>query len=294
MGFAPSHQGRHRPPLAIICRCEGAAGRIEKQLVLCAAKCAICAAQSEVIATHCRVIEGEAEKTDNDTTNMAAPYIPSKDADFDPWFDNFQGLIGANPTDYGLIAGDATVITASYDAWHPAYLLASNPTTRTAPNVAAKGAQRASAEATIRPYAQQIARNAGIDPALVTGLGLNLPNATRPPIPAPTDTAVLSLISGTFLRHALAFKTVGFGPTKKKPVGSAGLEVWRAIGVVAATDPAQCGLYQTWTKSPNASEFVAGDRGKLCTYFCRYVTRSGPAGTVQTGPWSDALTLVVM
>lgn len=229
------------------------------------------------------------------TKNMAAaPYIPARDADFQNWFLNFKTLIAANPTDYGLIAGDATIITASYTAWNAAWVTASTPATRTTPAIAAKDAARVSAEATVRPYAQQISRNQGLDPALITGLDLNLPNPTRPPVPAPATQPTLTLVSATFLRHQIAYKDASLGATKKKPTGSVAMEVWRSIGTVAATDPAQCSFYQLWTKSPNVSEFGAGDSGKKCTYFARYVTRSGPAGTAQAGPWSDALVVTVV
>jgi hypothetical protein len=267
---------------------------MELPLVLCAAKRPHLGGRGRKVWHGARPFEIKPAKIEEEQTIMAASYIPAKDADFDPWLNNFQGLVAATPNDYGLVAGDATIITASYTAWHNAYVLSTNPATRTTPAVAAKDAQRASAEATVRPYAQQIARNAGIDPSLVTGLGLNLPNPTRPPVPAPTATASLTLVSATFLRHNLSYRTVDLGPTKRKPVGAIGIEIWRAVGVAAAVDPVQCSLYQSWTKSPNISEFVAGDRGKIATYFARFATRSGPGGTVQTGPWSDPLAIVVM
>lgn len=226
---------------------------------------------------------------------MGAPsYIPAKDADFDPWLNNFRTLIAANPTDYGLVAGDATIISAAYNAWHAAYVLAVNPATRTTPIIANKDAQRVAAEATVRPYAQQIAKNAGLDPSLIVGLGLNLPNPTRPPIPAPTTVPVLSVDSATFLVHNMSYRDTALGTTKKKPTGSVGIQIYRSIGTVAATDPAQATFYQTWTKSPNRSEFTAEDARKICTYFARWVTKAGPGGTAQTGPWSDPVVATVM
>ena len=49
---------------------------------------------------------------------MAAlpPYIPSRDSKLDPWANNFQTLIAANPALYGLMAADAVIITAAYNA----------------------------------------------------------------------------------------------------------------------------------------------------------------------------------
>jgi hypothetical protein len=225
---------------------------------------------------------------------QVSAYIPSKDADFNNWFDNFRTLIAADPTVYGLVVLDATTITASWAAWTTAYSLATNPTTRTAPNVGQKDAQRRSSEAVIRPYAQQIARSSGVAPDLILGLGLNLPNNTRQPIPAPTTSPAFSLVSAAPLLHILGYKDTSLGSTKAKPFGAIGVEIWRSVGTVAATDPLQCRYYQQWTKAPNRSEFDAGEVGKLATYFGRFVTKGGPGGTAQTGPWSAPLVVTVM
>ena len=58
-------------------------------------------------------------------------YIPSKDAQLDDWALNFKTLIAATPTNYGLVAADATAITNAYTSWHTAFLAATNPSTRT-------------------------------------------------------------------------------------------------------------------------------------------------------------------
>jgi len=253
-----------------------------------------CIAAGRLKGSDCDAIEKQNNRIERTTVMAVAAYIPAKDADFDPWLNNFQSLIAADPADYGLVAGDATTITAAYTAWHSAYLTATNPSTRTSPAIAQKDALRLSAEATVRPYAQQISRNAGIDPSLITGLGLNLPNPTRPPVPPPTTVPSLTLVSATFLRHILSYRDTSLGPTKKKPTGAKAIEIYRSVGTVAATDPAQCRLYQQWTKSPNTSDFSAEDRGKQATYFARWVTQSGPGGTAQPGPWSDPLVVVVM
>lgn len=225
---------------------------------------------------------------------MAASYIPTTDADYNAFFSNFQTLIDATPTAYGLVTADATIITAAWTAWNAAYLLATNPTTRTSPNIAAKDAQRASSIAVIRPYAQIVSKNSGIDPALITGLGLNLANPTRPPIPAPLTNPSFTLVGQTVGQATFQYKDTSLGSTKKKPTGSIGLQVFIGIGTVPAIDPDQCVYYQTWTKSPNVAVFESGSKAKTATFFGRWVTKSGPNGTQQFGPWSDPLSFIVM
>lgn len=224
----------------------------------------------------------------------AAPYIPPKDADFDAWLLNFTTLLTAAPATYGLTAPDAVICAAAYTAWHPAYVTATTPETRTSPAVAQKDAERAAAEATVRPYAQRIAKNDAVTPENKAAIGVNPPNYSPVPIPAPTTFPLLSLRSGEPLVHILQYQDSGLGTGKKKPFGALGMQVFRTVGTVAATDPAQASFDQQPTKSPFRSTYSAEQRGKIATYFARWVTRSGPGGAAQYGPWSDPVVAVVM
>lgn len=221
------------------------------------------------------------------------PYIPPKDADFNNWLSSFDALLTADPTIYGLEASDATAVATVTTAWTAAYAAAVDPATRTTPTIAAKDAARASAEAVVRPYAVTISRNPGVTNENKEAIGVTVPSEVKTPIPPPTDAPALSLKSAISLNQTLTYKVAGQSG-KAKPFGSVGVEVFRSVGTVAATDPAQAAYNGTVTKSPFRQAFNAEDQGKFVTYWARYVTRSGPDGTAQSGPWSDALTLIVM
>jgi hypothetical protein len=224
---------------------------------------------------------------------MSTPYIPARDADFSAWLLNFATLIAANPTNYGLLAGDAVTISAVDTTFQAAYTLATNPATRTAPTVAAKDAARVNAEQTVRPYAQRIRNNTAVSDLLKVGLGLTIPSTTPTPIPAPVVAPELGLLSAIPLQQTLTYRDPS-AAGKAKPYGVIGVEVWRAVGVAPAVDPAQASYYATATKSPFRSTFGAGDVGKIVTYFGRFVTRSGPGGIAQAGPFSAPLPLTVI
>lgn len=224
---------------------------------------------------------------------MAVPYIPNKDADFNDWITNFSTLITANPTNYGLVAGDATIIAAVKTTWSAAYLAATNPTTRTSATIATKDGARASAEATCRPYAIRIRNNSSVSDALKIGVGVTVPNTTPTPIPAPVTAPANSLVSAIPLDTTLAYKEVG-SLGKAKPFGAIGVQVYRAVGTVAAVDPDQCDYVGTATKTPYHQTFDAADQGKVCTIFTRFSTRSGPGGVSQVGPWSSPLTFAII
>lgn len=225
---------------------------------------------------------------------MQTPYIPSKDADFANWLANFAALITLAPAAYGLAAGDATIIQAAADSFAAAYLLATSPATRTAPTIADKTTERASAEATVRPYATAISRDTGVTDLNKTAVGVNLVTTTRTPVPAPSTPPALTLISATHGNQRLGYRDATTPTSKAKPFGAIGIELYRSVGIVSAVDPAQATYLGTVTKSPTDVPQAAGDVGKLATYFARFVTRSGPAGVAQSGPWSAPLVVTVV
>ena len=223
---------------------------------------------------------------------MATPYIPSPDATFATWLLNFATLIAASPTTYGLIAGDATAISAVNTAFQAAYTLAINPTTRTSANIAAKDTARANAEATVRPYAVRISRNSAVDDEDKIEVGVTVPKTVPTPIPPPDVAPVLSIINQTPLAAKLAYKVTG-AEGKAKPFGAIGVDIVRSIGVAWATDPVQCTFLNVATKSPFGDGYDAEDQGKKVTYFARFRNRSGTSGISAVGPWSAGLNLIV-
>ena len=223
-----------------------------------------------------------------------APYIPVADGPFESWLLNFSTLITAAPATYGLTAPDAVIIAGVYTPWNAAYLAAIDPITRTSVTIATKDAARVAAEAVVRPYAQQIAKDNGVTNGDKTALGLNLPNPTRPPIPPPLTAPAITFQTAQPLTHVMRYSDTGAPSGKAKPDGSIGVEIWRKVGVSAEVDPANCTYYATVTRCPFRSTFGAPDVGKVCTYFARFVNKSGPGGVAATGPWSAAITLPIM
>jgi hypothetical protein len=224
---------------------------------------------------------------------MQPPYIPAPDAAFDSWLANFSTLLTASPTTYGLTAPDAVIVAGVTTTWSAAYLAAINPATRTSPAIAAKDAARTAAEATVRPYALQISRNAGVTNDDKVAIGVNLPNSARTPVPPPTTTPALSLAGSVHFQVTLAYGDTSTPTTKAKPPGAIGMELWRFLGTAPSVDPNLASQYGVLTKSPAVIGHGAPDVGKYCTFWARWVTRSGPGGQAQSGPWSAPLTVVL-
>jgi len=244
------------------------------------------AGQSKLLASLAAGMVSGGRKFSNPTKTMVPPYIPPKDADYDAWLTNFSALITASPTTYGLTAPIAVIIAAQQTAWNGAFVTATTPATRTSVTIAAKDAARVASEAVIRPYAQQVARDPGVTNGDKTALGLNLPNNVPVPVPTPTIAPTINITAIQPLQITLDIRNP-FTPTSKaKPPGTIGIQVWTNVGTVAATDPSQCTLAETFTKNPNTLDFSAPDRGKIVTVFARFATRGGQGGKSLLGPWS--------
>jgi len=224
----------------------------------------------------------------------SSSYIPAPDPAFDSWLANFSTLITAAPTDYGLVSGDAVIIQAANDDWNALYVISSTPSTRTSPAIAATQAQRILSTAIVRPYAQSIARNPSVSNDLKVGLGLNLPNPTRPRIPAPLTVPGLSLVSAIHFLHTLAYRDTSTPTSKAKPFGAIGVKLLRIVNTTAQTDPTLAPVVGIYTKSPLNVGYGSGDVGKVATYWSQWTTASGPGGVSQDGPISAPLSVTVI
>ena len=212
---------------------------------------------------------------------MASGYIPSREADLDPFLENFDDKIAADPTDYGLVAGDATAITAAVTAWHNAYLAAINPTTRNSGTIQTKNLQKANVLSVVRGYARTIRANSAVSDALKLGIGLHIPDTEPTPIPPPSTYPVLSVIGGAPLEQEVRAADVTTPTRRGKPAGVSSLLLFRAVGEAAATDPSQAEFFAVVGKTRTVSAFGSGDNGKIATYFGRWTNGRG-----EMGPWS--------
>lgn len=223
---------------------------------------------------------------------MAQPYIPPTDAALRAWAVNYADLITAAPATYGLDAPAALAIQDAVDEFVEA-LDAYTKDTRTVVLVAAKNAAKFAMLALVRTYSAQIRLNPGVSNENKLALGLNLPNTSPSPIPAPATSPILAFVGATPGQHTLRFADTLTPDSRRKPFGVVALQLFLGIGVAAIPDPADCAFYATITKQPTPVDFDPADAGKVATYYGRWVTRSGPGGVAQSGPWSAQLTAVI-
>lgn len=226
--------------------------------------------------------------------DMATNYIPAQDGPCSLWASNFAAVVNTDPTAVGLTSGDATTINTVTAQFFTDYNVTQNPDLRTPTAIAAKDASKVAMLATVRPYAQFINGRAATTDAQRSALGITIRKTVPTPVPAPTSAPTLSLVSALHGVATLGYRDPMTPTSKAKPFGAIGVQLYKSVGTVAATDPAQAAFDSQVTKSPCVLTFDGGDAGKVCTVFARYVTRGGPAGVAQSGPWSASLVFNVV
>jgi hypothetical protein len=221
---------------------------------------------------------------------MPAPYIPPRETDLVTWSTNFRDLTTAAPSTYGLSAGDATAIATPVTAFLAAYSVANNPATRTPTTIAAKNTAKQAMLPIVRTYASQIRINPGVADADKIALGLNLPNNSPSPIPAPNTQPILNIDKTEPQRHVMRFRDTGSpASSRAKAPNSIGMELWVFVSDAAGVDPALASFIGDAVKVPFVSNFDADQAGLVATYWGRWKNRAGSTtdNLAQTGPWSQ-------
>lgn len=218
-------------------------------------------------------------------------YIPSRDIDLDAWAANFSTLITAAPATYGLTAGDATAISDVVDPWHTAFLIATNPLTRTTATIADKDSKKGAMVPILRLYAQQVKANVGVSDMEKVALGIHINDPGPTPVPVPTSIPKLSMNAAFHLNQTLDIRATETPTSRAKPAGSIAcltFATFSNVGDAAPTDPEAALFRKLQTRNLGPYEFLAPQVGKRVTWWGRWVNRKG-----EVGPWSLPLSQVV-
>ncbi len=219
---------------------------------------------------------------------QSTSYIPSTDAAFRDWLNNFSTLISADPGKYGLDASDAAVIADHYANYNAAYQVVQTPSTRNSGTIAQKDALKASAVGSVRVYAQMIKTNAGVDNQDKIDLGLHVNDPTPTPIPQPSTAPLLTIQAAFSGEHLIRYADENTPASRRKPHGAIQIQINRTIAVGVDPDPANSTMMGLYTKQPVLAMADPVDVGKTATYFGRWVTRTG-----LFGPWSLPVAMTI-
>lgn len=216
-----------------------------------------------------------------------ADYIPSGDADFNTWQQNFVTNLSANPSDFGLLLADVAPLTTQQGVWANAY--AANQTAQQNARAAsqAKEAARDDYEKALRSIARRIQANDAVTNDQRARLNLTVPTGTRTSAGAPQSRPVALVDTSQRLRHTINFMDEATPNSRAKPEGVAGCEIWNKVGEAPA-GPSQMSYLGTDTRTPYMVEYDEADAGKAAYYMLRWVNGKG-----EQGPWSQTISATI-
>lgn len=205
-------------------------------------------------------------------------FIPSSDPGVLDWGRNFTDLLTDDPARYGLEAANAALLQARYDDFAAAYILATDPDTKTKPSVAVKDGTRQDFLANARAWAAIIRANIGVTDEDKISLGLNIPDPTPTPIPPPSTTPVCSVTLAGVGVHQMSITDILTPTLKKKPEGVAGMLLCRTVTAAPSEDIDLKSLHSLQTKSDVLVPTGDATPGQYANYCGYWYNRKGEIG----------------
>lgn len=208
---------------------------------------------------------------------MPGDYIPSTDAGFLAWSQNFNNQATLAPTAVGLTAPQAVAYDAAfldYDTW---MITVGDPNLRTPAAIVAKDVSKAALLLLSRQYAAIIQAFPGTSDAERTLFGLTIRDTGRTPYPTPTAEPELAVQKLLPLQIKLRLKQVG-SLLSPYPLGAPLCEIWYKTGDVAPVDLSGCSYAGDASSRFFMHDVPGAMGGDKIHYIARYKTLTGLFG----------------
>lgn len=219
---------------------------------------------------------------------MAFDYLPTREGDLALWTANFATLTTANPTLYGLTAGQALQYATLNTVWQDALAAASDPSTRTAPAVAAKDVAKVNVKQYSRALAAVVQAFPGITPDLLGDLGLTVRDTGRTPQPAPQTYPLVNILSSAAHAAIVALNDQNTPNARRRPDGVIGAQIFVSFGPTPPNGVNEMTQLGVQTRYPQNWDLGVSNVGKMAWIIARWMNRKG-----QTGPISTAASTIV-
>lgn len=226
---------------------------------------------------------------------------PRSDEELLIWVKNFSGVIeraacGSDQVippaaDLGFTPEEAEALVSLATEFGRSMEVASDSDTRTHDTIAIKDFARDRAVQSVRTHKARIKADQRIPPEVKVMLGIRLPAASKPRVPAPTTSPILTVTMGGPGYHVLRYADQLRPDSKAKPPGVLHLQLYMAFGPPGSepvTNPGDARMIfsQNVTKTPFKVYFTAEQNARMVTYMGRWSTRTG-----LTGPWSPPVAM---
>jgi len=212
---------------------------------------------------------------------MSKPWLPPKDADLLAFCQAFSGNITSAPTDFGLVAADATLLATKVTGFQTSLAAIADPATRTAVTIAAKDIARDALMSDMRSLYKKIqAANLSADKLETLGLPIR---SGPSPVPVPSIQPSIAIVSR--IENTVRIRL--FDPSEParrgKPAGVDGAAIFSFVGETAPTTEAG------WKFEGNVTRMIvdvvfpsttpAGSKVWFTAFYFNPRAQSGPAAT---------------
>ncbi len=219
---------------------------------------------------------------------MPRDFIPSSDAEFRLWAQNFSTYVAANFVALGLVLDDSDglgAVVIDFANAHDA-LLAAKAAAQGAREV--KDATRAIAVEQIRTLVRRLQASTIVSDEERQNLGITVRSTEREPLPAPLTRPIPVIDAGQRLRHIIRYTDEATPLSRARPVGAIGCEIGVKLGGPPPIDASELTVLALHPRSPFTTEYPGTRANTSAHYMLRWVGTRG-----DKGPWSSTLTATV-
>lgn len=204
--------------------------------------------------------------------------FPRSDSALLAWSLNVLDKITADPSEYNLVAADATAYGLVHTAYADALALC-DPTNRNKANVAAKNTARTNLKNAASLLANKVYSGANVTVAQKVSLGMPPRNAPSP-IPAPTVSPTIEVLSTSAWTVKIRLINPSTGSARSKGPGISGISIFSFVG---ANPPADISQYQFEGNSGKTvvdlqfpTSLAAGTKVWITAFYFNGRKQSGP------------------
>ncbi len=166
---------------------------------------------------------------------MSRTYLPTREGDLREWAMNFNTLIGANPTGYGLTATQATAYATAYAAFADLYDQCQQTTLRTPATVQDKNLRKAELIAITREYVNICQAYPEMDDTKRVMLRITVKDTDPSPVPVPSSAPGIEFVS--VLGHTVTLRLQNTeSPVRARPEYVVGATLFTYVGAEPPTD----------------------------------------------------------
>lgn len=211
-------------------------------------------------------------------------FIPSTDAEFDTFLKAFQAALSANPSGFGLVPADVTLIQTKYAAWTAAYGANTDAQLKAHETAVSKTKARDGAEAAARSLTKKINGNPAVDNEMRAQAALPSHDLVKTAIAEPATHPLARLEAKGHNTLVLHFVDSATPHANAKPHGVQACEIRIFVGDPAPADESGYTFLAHDTRTPYTDVHPASDAGKTAHYMVRWLNTK-----LEPGPWGDVV-----